>query len=53
MEGKGSSQNLHLTTHNIYKRHASSSARFEPAIPASEWPQTYGLIDRASTRIGT
>jgi hypothetical protein len=28
------------------------SARFEPAVPASEWPQTYAL-DSATTEIAT
>ena len=32
---------LYLTTHNTHNRQTSMhSAEFEPAIPASEWPQT-------------
>ena len=41
-----------VTTHNTYKRQTSIlPAGFEPATPASEWPQTHAL-DRAATRIG-
>ena len=40
---------LYLTTHNTDKR--QTSAGFEPAIPASERPQTHAL-DRTDTGIG-
>ena len=41
------------TTHNTHKRQTSMSpAGFEPAIPASERPQTHAL-DRAAIGIGT
>jgi len=41
-----------LTTHNALKRQtAMSPARFEPAIPASKWTQTYAL-DHADIGIG-
>jgi hypothetical protein len=41
-----------LTTHNTHKRQASiPSAGLEPAIPATEWPQTHAL-DHAATGIG-
>jgi hypothetical protein len=44
--------NLYLTTHNTHKWQTSMPpARFEPAIPASERPQTHAL-DRAATGIG-
>jgi len=40
-EGSARRKDLYLTTHNIYKREKSLLwARFEPAAPASEWPQT-------------
>ena len=43
---------LYMTTHNNHKGHISMSpAGFEPAIPASERPQTYAL-DRAATGTG-
>jgi hypothetical protein len=36
---------LELITDNIHKRQVSMPAvGFEPVIPESEWPQTYGLI---------
>ena len=39
-------------THNTHKRQTSlPPAGFEPAILASEWPQTHAL-DRAATGIG-
>jgi len=42
----------YLTTHNTHKRQISmTSAEFEPAIPASERPQTQA-IERAATEIG-
>jgi len=40
------------TTHNTHKRQASMSpAGFEPAIPASERPESHAL-DRAATGVG-
>jgi hypothetical protein len=37
-------RDLYLTTHNIHKRETSMfQAGFEPAIPASERPQTHAL----------
>ena len=39
-------KHLYLTTHKIHKRHPCPPARFEPAVPASERPQTHAL-DRA------
>ena len=46
-------RDLYLTKHNTHKRKTSVSlAGFEPAISASERPQTYPL-DRAANRIGT
>ena len=46
------SARLYLTTHNAYKRQTSiSPAGFEPAIPASERPQTYTL-ELTATGIG-
>jgi len=46
------SRNLYLTTHNIHNRQTSMSpVGFEPAIPASERPQTH-VLDRAATEIG-
>ena len=37
-------RDLCLTTHNTHKRQTSMPpAGFEPAIPASEWPQTHAL----------
>ena len=45
-------RDLYLTINNTHKRQASMPpAGFEPAIPASEEPQTHAL-DRAATRIG-
>jgi len=45
-------RDLSLTTHNSHKRQTSMTPPgFEPAIPASERPQTHAL-DRASTGIG-
>ena len=45
-------RDLYLSTHNTQKRQTSMpSAGFEPAIPASERPQTHAL-DRAATGIG-
>jgi hypothetical protein len=44
-------RDLYQTTHNIHKRQTSMPpADFEPEIPASQRPQTYGL-DRAATAI--
>ena len=40
------------TTHNEHKRRTPMPwAAFEPAIPATEWPQTY-FLDRTANRIG-
>jgi hypothetical protein len=45
-------RDLYLTTHNIHKIQTSMPpAGFEPAIAASERPQTHAL-DRAATGIG-
>ena len=45
-------RDLYLTTHNTHKRQtAMPPAGFEPAIPASEQPQTHAL-DRGATGIG-
>ena len=45
-------RDLYLTTHNTHRRQTSFlSAIFEPAIPASAWPQTHAL-DRATIGIG-
>jgi hypothetical protein len=45
-------RDLYLTTHNTHKGQTSMPlAEFEPAIPASERPQTQAL-DRAATGIG-
>jgi hypothetical protein len=42
-------RDLYLSTHNTHKRQTSvPPAKFEPAIPASERPQTHAL-DRAAT----
>ena len=46
-------RDLYLTTHNTHTRLTSMpQAGFEPAVPASEQPQTHAL-DRAATGIGT
>jgi hypothetical protein len=51
-EGSARHRDLYLTTHNTYKRQTSMPpAGFEPAIPASEQPQTLAL-DRPTTGIG-
>jgi hypothetical protein len=43
---------MYLTTHNTHNRQIfMPSVGFEPAIPASERPQTH-IIDRAATGIG-
>jgi hypothetical protein len=45
-------KNLYLKTHKTHKRKTSMpSVGFEPAIPATERPQTHAL-DRAATGIG-
>ena len=45
-------RDLYLTTHNNHKRQTSMfPAGFEPAVPASERPQTHAL-DRAATGTG-
>ena len=50
-EGSARSRELCLTSTNIHNRQpAMSQAGFEPAVPASERPQTQ-TIDRADTRI--
>jgi hypothetical protein len=50
-EGSARCRHLYLTTHNSYKRQTSvPSAGFEPAIPASDRPQTRAL-DRAATGV--
>jgi hypothetical protein len=41
---KRSVLDLYLTTHNTHKRQTSMPpAGLEPAIPASEWPQTHAM----------
>jgi hypothetical protein len=48
-EGSARRTDLYLTTHNTQNRHTSMlPARFEPAIPASDRPQTHAL-DRAAS----
>ena len=43
-EGSARRRDLYLITHNTHKRHTSMSpAGFEPAIPASDRPQTLAL----------
>jgi hypothetical protein len=43
---------LYVTTHNIHKKQTSMpTARIEPGIPASEWPQTH-VLDSTATGIG-
>jgi hypothetical protein len=50
--GSARRRELYLTTHKIYKRQTfMPAAGFDPAIPASERPQTHSL-DRAATGIG-
>jgi hypothetical protein len=45
-------RDLYMTTHNTHKLQASMPpVGFEPAIPASELPQTYAL-DRAASAVG-
>ena len=47
-EGSATSRDLYLTTHNIHKRETPTlPAGFEPAVPASDRPQTYNLDRRA------
>jgi len=47
--GSARRRDLYLTTHNTYKRQTSiPPAGFEPAIPASERPQTYALEGTAA-----
>jgi hypothetical protein len=51
-EGSARRRDLYLTTRNTHNRQTSMlPAGFEPAIPASERPQTH-TIDRATTGIG-
>ena len=50
-EGSVRRRDLYLTTHKTHNGHTSMTpAGFEPAIPASERPQTYA-IDRAATGV--
>ena len=50
-EGSASRKDVWLATNNIHKRGTSMSpARFKPAIPGSEWPQTHAL-DSVATGI--
>jgi hypothetical protein len=52
-EGSARRNDLYLTTHNTHKNQTSMPpSGFEPAIPASERPQTYDALDRAATGIG-
>ena len=52
-EGSAYRRDLYLTTHNIRKRQTSIQPEgFEPAIPASERPQTHAL-DRAANGAST
>jgi hypothetical protein len=51
-EGPARSRDLYLTTHNTHNRQTSMPpAGFEPAIPASERPQTHAVVS-AATGIG-
>ena len=51
-EGSARRRDHYLTTYNIQNRRKSMlPARFEPAVPISEWPQTLAL-DRSATGIG-
>jgi hypothetical protein len=51
-EGSALRRKLYLTSHNTEKRCTSMPlAGFEPAIPASERPQTH-VLDRAAIGIG-
>ena len=46
-EGSARRRDLYLTTHNTQNRQTSRlPAGFEPAIPASRWPQTHALTTR-------
>ena len=52
-EGSATSRDLYLTTHNIHKRETPTlPAGFEPAVPASDRPQTYNLDRRAKQTSG-
>jgi len=52
-EGSARRRDLYPTTLNTHKRQTFiSPSGFEPAIPASEWPQTHAL-DRAATGVST
>ena len=52
-EGSARCRDLYLTTHNTHNRQTSiPPTGFEPAIPASERPQTRSL-DRAASHILT
>jgi hypothetical protein len=51
-EGSARRRDLHLTTHNTDKTETSIPPKgFEPAIPASEQPQTHAS-NRSATEIG-
>jgi hypothetical protein len=51
-EGPARDRDLYLTTHNTHKRQTSiPTARYKPAIPGSERPQTHALHS-AATGIG-
>jgi len=51
-KGSARHSNLYLKTHNAHKRRTSTPpVGIEPAIPASERPQTHGL-DRVASGIG-
>jgi hypothetical protein len=51
-EGSARRRDLYLTTHNTHKRQTFMyPVGFEPAIPSSEWTQTYAL-GHAATRTG-
>jgi hypothetical protein len=50
-EGSVRRTDLYLTTHNTHKRQTSiSPAEFEPAVPASDRPQSHAL-DRAGRKL--
>jgi hypothetical protein len=50
-EWSNSRRDINVTTHNVYNRDIMLQTGFEPAIPASENPQTHTL-GRAATTIG-
>jgi len=49
-EWSNTRRDLNVTIHNVYNRGIMFQAGFEPAIPASEGPQTHAL-GRAATRM--